>query len=131
MRSLTLAAYGLSLLIGAGCQMPNARNGMRDHLTELNQLDPRWTVGEACHSDDFDDPSLTDWRWELDKGGTIQVSGGQLDIETPAGATIWFRHELEGPVLIEYRALAVDEGGSERPSQRSELLLDGPRRPQP
>ena len=37
---------------------------------------------------------------------------GVLDIDTPAGLTLWFKTELHGPVLIEYEAEAVSTGGA-------------------
>lgn len=81
------------------------------HLAELNQLDPRWRVEQLLYRDDFDDSSLVNWQWELEKGGAVQVLDGQLDIEVPGGATIWFKPELKGPLLIEYAAQAVKAEG--------------------
>ena len=34
-----------------------------------------------------------------------------LDIDVPAGVTIWFRPEVQGPVAIDYDVTAVSEGG--------------------
>jgi hypothetical protein len=34
-----------------------------------------------------------------------------MDIDTPAGLTLWFMHELTGPVEIEFQATAVANGG--------------------
>ena len=34
-----------------------------------------------------------------------------LDIDVPAGVTLWFKPQLEGPVDIEFEATAVAEGG--------------------
>jgi hypothetical protein len=34
-----------------------------------------------------------------------------LDIDTPAGLTLWFRPELVGPVMIQYEAQAISAGG--------------------
>ena len=36
---------------------------------------------------------------------------GILDIDTPAGITVWLTHELEGPVRIDFDATAVSAGG--------------------
>lgn len=92
--------------------MPDSDHKLSQRLAARDQLDPRWRVGALLHADEFDDPTLANWRWELEKGGTVQVLDGQLDLEVPGGATIWFKHALDGPVLIEYAALAVDAGGS-------------------
>jgi hypothetical protein len=52
------------------------------------------------------------WRFELeDPGARVTVGRGVLDIDTPAGATAWLAHELEGPVQIEFEATAVAAGG--------------------
>jgi lysophospholipase L1-like esterase len=42
----------------------------------------------------------------------VTAIGGVLDIDTPAGATLWRRSELQGPILIEYEAAAISAGGS-------------------
>ena len=34
-----------------------------------------------------------------------------LDIDVPAGVTLWFKPHLEGPLSIEFEATAVAEGG--------------------
>ena len=111
MRPPKLAICCLPLLVVAGCHSPESHNSMSNRIVKLNRLDPRWTVGELLYADDFDDPSLADWRWELEQGGSVRAVAGKLEIETPAGATIWFAHELAGPILIEYDAVAVGEGG--------------------
>ncbi|MFF7448854.1 MULTISPECIES: DUF6250 domain-containing protein [unclassified Streptomyces] len=54
---------------------------------------------------------LRQWAVELEKGGTVTASRGTLEVEVPAGATIWFRKRLEGPYVIEYTATPVSEGG--------------------
>jgi hypothetical protein len=35
-----------------------------------------------------------------------------LDIDVPAGVTLWFRHALQGPVAIDYDVTAVAAGGA-------------------
>jgi hypothetical protein len=54
---------------------------------------------------------LDRWKLELEKPGRITTHDGILDIDVPAGATLWFRPKLKGPVLIEYEAKAVARGG--------------------
>ena len=39
------------------------------------------------------------------------AEGGVLDIDTPAGCTVWLRRQLEGQLLITYEAKAVKAGG--------------------
>ncbi|MBW3637202.1 MAG: Tat pathway signal sequence domain protein [Armatimonadetes bacterium] len=73
-------------------------------------LDPRFRVGELLFEDEFRG-DLTKWSAELEAGGTVVSRDGQLEIDVPAGATLWFKSLMEGPLLIEYEALAVQKGG--------------------
>lgn len=61
-------------------------------------------------SDDFTDTSQ--WIVEAEKPARVFVRDGALDIDAPAGVTLWFRHELAGPVEIEFEATAVRDGGA-------------------
>ncbi|MFI6934834.1 DUF6250 domain-containing protein [Streptomyces sp. NPDC050287] len=54
---------------------------------------------------------LGQWAVELEQGGTVAASKGILEIDVPAGATVWFRKRLEGPYILEYTATPVSEGG--------------------
>ncbi|MFC8517341.1 DUF6250 domain-containing protein [Streptomyces sp. NPDC057257] len=54
---------------------------------------------------------LDKWAVELEQGGTVTASRGTLEVDVPAGATVWFRQRLDGPYAIEYTATAVSEGG--------------------
>ncbi len=71
--------------------------------------DARFEIGELLFEDDF----ATDSNWvaELEKGGSVKARAGGLDIDVPAGATVWFRPLLEGPVLIQYHARVIQNGG--------------------
>lgn len=60
--------------------------------------------------DDFD-AGLAQWHIEAEKPGRIHAANGVLDIDVPAGVTLWFKPRLEGPVEIEFDATAVSEGG--------------------
>ncbi|MFE0452677.1 DUF6250 domain-containing protein [Streptomyces sp. NPDC058914] len=51
------------------------------------------------------------WAVELEKGGTVTASRGILEVDVPAGATVWFRQRLEGPYVLEYTATPVSAGG--------------------
>ncbi len=77
--------------------------------------DPRIHLGKLLYSDDFKD-GLGQWRVEMERAGTpaagsVTAKDGALDIDVPAGATVWFRQELEGPVMIQYEATMVSAGG--------------------
>jgi len=60
--------------------------------------------------DDFND-GLANWHIESEQPGQISAAHGVLDIDVPAGVTLWFKPRLEGPVAIEFEATAVAEGG--------------------
>jgi hypothetical protein len=66
--------------------------------------------GELLHQDDFHD-GLALWHVEAEKPGRVSAVNGVLDIDVPAGVTLWFKPRLEGPVTIEFEATAVAEGG--------------------
>jgi hypothetical protein len=64
----------------------------------------------VLYSDGFRN-GLANWTVESEQSARVRVSDGTLDIDTPAGLTLWFKAELRGPVLIEYEAVAVSAGG--------------------
>ena len=66
--------------------------------------------GQLLFSDDFHD--LANWHIESEKPGRIEARDGALDIDVPAGCTLWFEHRLTGPVAIEFEATAVAAGGA-------------------
>ena len=61
--------------------------------------------------DDFS-AGLSQWHIEAEKPGAISATSGVLDIDVPAGVTVWFKPRLEGPVAIEFDATAVSAGGA-------------------
>jgi hypothetical protein len=71
--------------------------------------DPRFAVGTLLQADDFHD--LSQWTSELEKGGKVTAEDGRLDIDVPAGATVWFKPRLTGPVMIQYDATVISNGG--------------------
>lgn len=73
--------------------------------------DPRLRLGPVLQSDDFHH-GLTNWIIESERPAQVAAENGTLDIDTPAGLTVWLRAELHGPVLIEYDAEAVAAGGT-------------------
>ena len=68
--------------------------------------DHGWAVEYA---DDF---SNTDnWIVEAEKPARVVARDHALDIDAPAGITLWFRHELQSTVMIEFEATAIRAGG--------------------
>lgn len=51
------------------------------------------------------------WQVEAEQPSAVTASNGVLDIEAPAGLTLWFKRKLHGPVVIEYRATSIAAGG--------------------
>lgn len=51
------------------------------------------------------------WKIETEQAASVTF-GKVIDIETPAGLSLWYTRELVGPVAIEFDALAVSEGGA-------------------
>jgi lysophospholipase L1-like esterase len=72
--------------------------------------DSRFQLAGILQQDDFQD-GLSGWTLESEHPAHVTATGGVLDIDTPAGLTLWFRAELHGPLLIEYEAAAVSSGG--------------------
>jgi hypothetical protein len=73
--------------------------------------DARYEIGDVLQRDDFAGPETRDWLPELEEGGTVAALAGRLVVDVPRGATVWFRHEQTGPILLEYDATAVSRGG--------------------
>jgi hypothetical protein len=81
--------------------------------------DKRFHAGKVLYADDFTE-GLDHWRVEMERAasgagagtaGTVTAKHGVLDIDAPAGVTVWFRQELEGPVMIQYEATVISAGG--------------------
>lgn len=62
-------------------------------------------------SDDFQDGVSRNWVVELERGGSVVSGDGRLEIDVPAGCTVWFKPLLRGPVVIEYDATVISAGG--------------------
>ena len=70
----------------------------------------KWEVGQVLYEVDFDKP-LSQWQAELEKGGRVEADNGKLVIDVPAGCSVWFEPQLDGPVMIEYDATVIGKGG--------------------
>jgi hypothetical protein len=70
----------------------------------------QFKVGQVLASDDFRD-SNAQWTSELEKGGKVEIHEGSMEIDVPAGCTVWFKPKLQGPILIEYDATVISAGG--------------------
>ena len=66
-------------------------------------------------SDDFNGPLSDRWFVEAEPGGSVAARDGMLDVDVPGGCTVWFKPCIDGPVEIEFDAVAVNRG---RPNDR-------------
>ena len=94
------------LIIGVVIGLMFAQPGWSQDVPSGN----RFHTGKVLYTDDFQH-GLAAWRVEMEKPGTVTAKDGVLDIDVPAGVTVWFRHELDGPVMIQYEATVLSAGG--------------------
>ena len=74
------------------------------------QAEAPFRPGPILYQDDFSH-GLDRWTPELERPGTVEARGSALNIDVPAGCTLWWKPELSGPVLIQYEAIMVRRGG--------------------
>ena len=67
------------------------------------------TITALLYQDDFSG-DLRNWVVEQSEGGTTSIGDQQLEIDG-GGTTVWFKERLSGPIMIEYDAVLVQEGG--------------------
>lgn len=77
-------------------------------VTSRNDQSP--PLGAELARDDFRD-GLAQWSIELERSGSVRAVEGVLEIDVPAGATLWFKLEFSGPVAITFVATAIAAGG--------------------
>lgn len=68
-------------------------------------------LGTLLWTDDFT-RGVHNWIVELERGGIVAAEQGRLDIDVPAGATLWLKDELAAPVAITFEATAIAAGGA-------------------
>ncbi len=66
--------------------------------------------GLLIYQDNFN-KDLSQWVVEQAPKGTTNLIDGKLDIDDAQGCTVWFRQKFTGPVLIEYEATLIQQGG--------------------
>ena len=101
--SIRALRQALALLIAAAAALAGCTSAPRARL---------------IFSDDFRH-GLDQWQIEAEAPARVEARDGMLDIDSPAGISLWFKHRLEAPVRIEFEAVAVSEGG--RNDQVSDL----------
>lgn len=69
--------------------------------------DPGWRL---LAEDEFRH-GLDHWFPELESGGTVEASDGELRIDVPGGGTVWWKEPLTEPYAIAYTAVPVSDSG--------------------
>jgi lysophospholipase L1-like esterase len=81
--------------------------------------------GKLLYAERFGGP-LSNWIVEYAKGPASLVAArkGKLDIDVAGGATVWFKHKLEGDFLISYkRTVLVASGRNDRLSDLNQFWM--------
>lgn len=97
------------VLLATDLLIARSQPGGKSLPTSGGQQAP-FRVGKLLYEDSFRN-GLGKWVAETQKPSSISATNGVLDINAPAGLTLWFRPELQGPVMISYHAIAVSAGG--------------------
>lgn len=66
--------------------------------------------GRILYGDDFRS-GLRNWVVEAEQPSRVVSRGGVLDIDAPAGITLWLARELSGQVAIDFDVTPVSAGG--------------------
>lgn len=61
----------------------------------------------------YEDVLQDGYHWVVEQmpGGNTGIENGTLEIDDAKGCTVWFKHNLSGPILIEYEANMIQLGG--------------------
>lgn len=57
--------------------------------------------------------TLKNWAIEQQDGGSVIISDGKMEITDVGGCTVWYKHQLQAPLLIEYDAIVIDQDGKQ------------------
>lgn len=70
-----------------------------------------FSQSKVIYSDDFDS-DWSNWNIEFEKpeSSNIKIIDGKLDVSTSIGATIWFKTQLSGNIMITYDATVIEDG---------------------
>jgi hypothetical protein len=98
----------LTILIATTLAISQVRAGSAAPTTSPSDALIR---GEKICGDDFKN-GLADWLVELQQGGNVEARDGELEIDVPAGCTVWYQRLVKGPISIEYEAKVISAGGA-------------------
>jgi hypothetical protein len=94
---LTFVSSGLLALTGCVSQ-------------PASQPEPPPAARTLLFQEDF--KSTDNWIVECERSARVVTLNGVLEIDTPAGCSVWFKWLLEGSLEIEFDATAVAAGGA-------------------
>lgn len=80
---------------------------------ENKNLDPVKLInqqGTLIYSDNFDN-KLSQWVIEKRDTSVVDIKQGEMDINDDGGTTVWFKHSIEVPSVIEFEGKVVVAGG--------------------
>lgn len=69
------------------------------------------TKPKLIYSDNFD-KDCSNWNVEFEQPekSSVKIIDGKLDVSTTIGATIWFKTQLSGNIIITYDVIVVEDG---------------------
>lgn len=68
------------------------------------------THGTLVHNDTFDN-DLENWVVEMTDVSHTEIKNEALDIDDGNGTTVWFKHDINTPSVIEFDGMVVVKGG--------------------
>ena len=84
---------------------------LSSHATAQSpETHPSFRFGSVLFEDNFRE-GLAQWQVETERPGKISASLGVMNIDVPAGATVWFKPEIAGPVAIVFDATVISARG--------------------
>ena len=109
MNNLTpLALTGLLAL--SGCSLSESIEPTNNYYQDLDPNQLISEQGTLVYSDDFDQDMQ---QWVVEKTDKTQVTiiDEALDMDDAAGVTVWFKHPVTTPSVIEFNGTVVVNGG--------------------
>ena len=82
------------------------------------QPDAPFHIAKLLYSDTFT-RGMNQWVAELEEPGLVEAGNGTLHLDVPAGATVWFRPDLRGLLMIKWAHPVL-------PRRQSDLRFPGP-----
>jgi len=78
--------------------------------TTVPSPDDRFVIANTLLAEDF--TNIDNWQYELEAGGVVRAKDSALEIDVPAGCTVWLKKPFEGPIMVEYEATVISAGGA-------------------